>query len=359
MADSEKWKSIKILHLCKQPNTLPMIKLRNLFVYLFVFIAHSAMSQSGLNIQGISPDLHLSHTITSKDTWYSIGRLYNINPKVAAAYNKTTVDKPLSAGQQIKIPLTSSNFSQNGSKSADEVFVPLYHTVQPKEWMYRISVNHNKVPIETLEKWNNISRDNATAGTRLIVGYLKVKQGQSALSTGGINNNSAAPAAVATKEISAPKKEEIAKKPEPVKQEPVKSDVAIKKEEPAKKTEPAVLTDVSKKAESAESRTNVNFKGGYFKTQYDASGKSASGVSGIFKSTSGWNDGKYYALMNNVPVGTIVKVNFPSTNKIIYAKVLGTLPDMKESTGLTIRISDAAATELGAGNNKFTVDVKY
>ena len=122
---------------------------------------------------------------------------------------------------------------------------------------------------------------------------------------------------------------------------------------------PAVVTNVSRKEEGAEARANINHKGGYFKTQYDAVGKSASGVSGIFKSTSGWNDGKYYALMNNVPVGTIVRVNFPSTNKIIYAKVLGTLPDMRESAGLTIRISDAAATELGAGNTKFTVDVKY
>ena len=63
--------------------------------------------------------------------------------------------------------------------------------------------------------------------------------------------------------------------------------------------------------------------------------------------------------MNGVPVGTIVQVNFPSTNKAIYAKVLGQLPDMRESSGLTIRISDAAASELGAGNNKFTVDVRY
>lgn len=335
-----------------QPNTLPMIKLRHLFIYMLVMMAHAAIGQSGLNIQGASPDLHLSHTISSKDTWYSVGRLYNINPKEAANYNGTTTDKPLSVGQQIKIPLTTANFSQNGSKSADEVFVPLYHTVQAKEWMYRISVNHNKVPIETLEKWNNISRDNATAGTKLIVGYLKVKQGQSALATGAVSSSSTLPP-VATKEATAPKKEGIVKKPDPVKNE------EIKKEEPLKKIEPPLTTDVSKKEESAESRTNVNFKGGYFKTQYDATGKSTSGVSGIFKSTSGWNDGKYYALMNNVPVGTIVRVNFPSTNKIIYAKVLGTLPDMRESAGMTIRISDAAATELGAGNSKFTVDVKY
>ena len=83
------------------------------------------------------------------------------------------------------------------------------------------------------------------------------------------------------------------------------------------------------------------------------------GFSGIFKSTSGWNDGKYYALMNNVTVGTIVKVNYPSTNKFIYAKVLGELPDMKESAGLSLRISDAAAKELGAVNSKFNVEVRY
>lgn len=333
-----------------------MIKLRNLVSCVLLFVVHTTLAQSGINIKGASPDLHLSHTITTKDTWYSISRMYNLNPKEAAVYNGTSIDKPLSLGQQIKIPLTGSNFSQNGEKGADEVFVPLYHTVQPKEWMYRISVNHNKVPIESLEKWNNISRDNATAGKRLIVGYLKVKQGQSSLASGAVHNTvaSAPPPATVT-ETSAPKKEEIAKKTEPIVQEPAKN------EELVKKIEAPVVTPVSKKEEIAESKanTNVNFKGGYFKNLYDASGKSASGVSGIFKSTSGWNDGKYYALMNNVPVGTIVRVNFPSTNRIIYAKVLGTLPDMKESTGLTIRISDAAATELGAGNTKFSVDVKY
>lgn len=341
----------------KQPNTSPMIKLRNLFVCLFVLITQFSIAQSGLAIEGASPDLHLTHTVVAKDTWFGIGRLYNISPKEVATYNGTNIDKPLSVGKQIKVPLTSSNFSQNGSKGADEVFVPLYHTVQPKEWMYRISVNHNKVPIETLEKWNNISRDEAKAGTRLVVGYLKVKQGQSALSTGAINNVSTAPAAVATKEPATPKKEEVAKKSEPP---VVKKDIATN-EEPAKKITPPVAKETPKPEVVAETKSDapVNFKGGYFKTQYDASGKSASGVSGIFKSSSGWNDGKYYALMNNVPVGTIVRVNFPSTKKNIYAKVLGQLPDMRESEGLTIRISDAAATELGAGNGKFTVDVKY
>ena len=77
----------------------------------------------------------------------------------------------------------------------------------------------------------------------------------------------------------------------------------------------------------------------------------------------GWKDGKYYALMNNVPVGTIVKLSFSSTNKSIYAKVLGQLPEMKESVGLAIRISDAAASEriaeaLDKGDTKYLAAAK-
>ena len=82
-------------------------------------------------------------------------------------------------------------------------------------------------------------------------------------------------------------------------------------------------------------------------------------MAGTFKSTSGWQDGKYYALMNNVEVGTIIKVIAPATQKSVYAKVLGQLPEMKESEGLTVRISNAAASELGEPEGKFNVEVNY
>jgi hypothetical protein len=63
--------------------------------------------------------------------------------------------------------------------------------------------------------------------------------------------------------------------------------------------------------------------------------------------------------MNDVAVGTIVKITYTSTNKSVFAKVLGQLPDMRESVGLTVRLSDAAAAELGAEMGKFYVDVAY
>ena len=96
-----------------------------------------------------------------------------------------------------------------------------------------------------------------------------------------------------------------------------------------------------------------------FRPDFSDEGHSTNGQAGIFKSTSGWQDGKYYALMNNVTVGTVVRVTDPTTGKSVYTKVLGQLPEMKESAGLTIRISNAAAAELGQGEGRFNVQVNY
>jgi LysM repeat protein len=300
---------------------------RIITLLLIAFFAASPIvyAQSELIVQGSAPNLFVTHSVKAKETWYSLGRTYNLTPKELASYNALAIETPLEIGQHVKIPLTSGNFHQQSSQPATETLVPLYHVVQEKEWMYRISVNHNKVPIENLEKWNNISRDEAKAGMKLIVGYLKSKQPSNISAT--VNNAPVTPA---------------------------KEPAANTATQTSVKTTQQPTPEVASKFPD-----NIDFKGGYFRSQFEESGKATSGVSGIFRSTSGWKDGKYYALMNNVPIGTIVKVNFSSTNKSIYAKVLGQLPEMKESAGLAIRISDAAATELGAGNNKFTVDVRY
>lgn len=288
---------------------------RTLLLAILVVLVQTVTGQQ-LFTYGGAADLHVVHKVAAKDTWYSISRTYNLTPKEIAAFNNLSIDKPLELGQSVKVPLNSKNFSQSDPTGSVDDLVPIYHLVQEKEWMYRISVNHNKVPIEKLEKWNNISRDQAKAGMKLIVGFLSKDGSPAANTTASANpsTTSTPPAAVKT---------------QPVETTPT----------------PAVTVPVG--------------EGGYFKSMYDENGKNQKGVAGVFKSTSGWKDGKYYALMNNVTVGTIVKVSYPSTNKWVYAKVLGELPDMKESTGLSMRISDAAARELGAVTNKFGVEVKY
>ena len=327
-----------------------------------LFFAKFARSQSNeLLIQGQTGKLYLEHTVVVKENWYSIGRLYNVTPKELGLFNNVALTQPLAIGQVIQIPLTAANFSQNGVKTPAETLIPLFHITQEKEWLYRISVNHNKVPIPSLEKWNKITPDQVHPGMHLIVGYLKVKTALSALT------KTAATSAVAT---TAP-----APAPPPVTKPATVDTTSTSKPPVVTKTntatppppEPLVSTSPSsaptKPLSAAPPPTPTppapHFNGGAFRGDFSDGGKSNSGQAGVFKSTSGWQDGKYYALMNNTTVGTIVKVTDATSGKTIYAKVLGSLPEMKESVGLAIRISNAAAAELGESEGRFNVQVNY
>jgi hypothetical protein len=332
-----------------------------LLVFLCAGYVQLGIAQGGdLQVMGVSPNLYIVHTVQPKENWYSVGRIYNISPKQLAPYNKLGLEKALAIGQVLKVPLTAENFSQDGSKAADEVFVPVHHTIQPKEWLFHISVIYNKVPVENLEKWNGINKDQAKAGLNLIVGYLKVKTGQSALAARGetkIASTSPVPLIIPDDKKTDDKKADSKEQKKQAIQPPVIDNI-----------DPSLAKNNSPKKEDSKQATTtpvVNNNAGtdsklsYFRTQYEESGKSVSGNAGIFKSTSGWTDGKYYALVNNVPVGTIVKVNNPVSGKTIFAKVLGSLPDMKESLGLIARLSDAAAAQMEATGVKFSVELRY
>ena len=106
--------------------------------------------------------------------------------------------------------------------------------------------------------------------------------------------------------------------------------------------------------------------GGYFKSQFDLQIKSQPAKAdqpasaGIFKTSSGWQDAKYYALMDNVEPGTIIKVVNPTNNKAIFAKVLGEMSGIRQNQGYDVRISNAAASALDVSDtDKFIVRVNY
>ncbi|HVS95800.1 MAG TPA: LysM peptidoglycan-binding domain-containing protein [Puia sp.] len=357
-----------------------------LLLFSLTFASVARCQSPELIIQGQTGKIYLEHTVVAKENWYSIGRLYNLSPKVLAPYNHRTLSQPLAIGQVLRIPLTAQNFSQTGIKTPAETLVPVYHIVREKEWMYRISVNYNKVPIPDIEKWNHINGDQLHAGLHVIVGFLKVKTALSALArsapagpVAGVEktdgryaaHSSTPPATDAAATYTIPDGQTnsgtpAARHEPPVnRQEPAttRQEPATTRQEPATtRQEPATTRQepTTGRPSTASAIPNApHFDGGVFRSDFSDEGNSVSGQAGVFKSTSGWQDGKYYALMNNVTVGTIVRVTDPATGKSVYAKVLGQLPDMKESAGLTIRISNAAAAELGQGEAKFMVQVVY
>lgn len=346
--------------------------MNRVLILLFCLPFISLAQNKPLMVEGAYPELYVNHTVQPKENYYSIGRMYNVSPKEIAPFNHLELEKGLSIKQEIKIPLTESNFSQNGGVDADEVLVPLYHSVKEKEGLYRISTSYNKVPLETLKKWNNLKSDVVSNGTKLIIGYLKVKKDLSALAgmAKPVPVVSAPPAEEKEKQTTTktPAKPDISNETLPVVKNPAKEKESETKTVVAKEKESETKTTVIKEAEPvkpASSGNSIkNFNGGYFKKDFDKQSKNSSeknetGVAGIFKSTSGWEDGKYYCLHNSASPGTILKITSTATGKSIYAKVLDVIPDMSQNNGLLIRLSNAAAADLGVTDNKFDCSISF
>ena len=328
-----------------------------LIIFLLPFFVQA---QQNIMVEGTSGNLYVNHIATAKENFYSIGRLYNISPKEIAPYNKLSLENGLSIGQSIKVPLQAVNFIQVNKVAADEAVIPLYHKVEAKETLFQLSTHYNKVPVSSLKAWNKINDDAVTPGENIIVGYLKVKKDLSAFAQQGskipVEKTTVAvvkeiPAKKAeavkeiVKEISKPKKEEIVKKVvEPIDEIKNQEVEVVKKELPAK---------------NSNTNLSADLKTGVFKSLFLNSGKEEKGTAGVFKSTSGWEDGKYYCLQNDASQGSIVKITNPANGKSVYAKVLDGMPDLKQNDNLTIRISNAAADALGAGLANFECEINY
>jgi LysM domain len=333
--------------------------MKKLSVVLFVSFALMKMAISQpdqLLIKGYGKDLHLDHKVGPKEGIFAIGRMYNVHPKLMAAYNKLDMSKGLSIGQVIHIPLTDTNFSQKNTNGK-----PVYYKVGNKESLAKISSVNNKVAAQSLRDWNKLKNDNVPAGTDIIVGYLVT----------GVNSVIA---------VSPPIKEELKK---PSEDKPVaKADIAtnkltvkkdttankflVKKEEPkkqeVKKEEPPKTSTVIPKQEVSKDMSGQ----GYFKSSFDQQvkampvSKTETVTSGIFKMVNMQQEAKYYLLADGVSPGTVIRIINPDNNKTIYAKVLGEMSSTRPEKDLNIRISDTAALALGISEtDKFIVKINY
>lgn len=299
------------------------------------------------------------HTVGPKESITSIGRLYNINGRELANYNHIDYEKGLSIGQVLKIPVKPGDNTNAPvtppAKTAEPVkkpepvktapavttksSTPVYHTVEKKQTLYAISKLYG-VTVADIKQWNNLNADGVSEGAKIIVGY------------GGSAAQKTTPPVVVKE------------------QEKPKADIAVQKKEelpPVKPegNEPVAETPVVKKeTPPAVKPVAGNFGAGIFKTDFDIQAKTnhiitENGSAGTFKSTSGWQDGKYYCLHNMAAPGTIIKIVNNANGKSVYAKVLDLIPDIKQNAGLVVCISNAAAEVLGITGDKADCTLNY
>lgn len=315
-----------------------------LLAFIFAIQFASAQQPEQLLAKSGEKGLYIDHKVAPKESFFAVSRKYNVHPKTIATYNKLDYNKGLVIGQVIRIPLSDTNFTQKGNSGT-----PLYYKVGENEGLLKVSSLYKNVTLETLRGWNNLPDNSVAAGKKLVVGFLVTK---------GMPSVTLTPKTQPTTEIveTDPPKPAEAIITEPKREEPKPETVKV---EVPKPTQPVF-------ASNEEKPTATSNDNGYFRYHFEQQvkghpvSKDATLTAGIFKTTSGWLDGKYYLLIDGVTPGTIVKISNPSNSRIIFAKVLGEMSGIKQNEGLNLRLSSAAASALQVTEqDKFIVKVNY
>ena len=286
----------------------------------------------------------VTHIIKSGETISSLSRIYHVKKDDILKLNNLNDRTVLHIGQKIIVSTGKSTSTPNvvapptqviTNKIPTESIDKNKHLVVAGDNLSRIAKQF-KVSEQQLKDWNGLKNDVIKTGSYLIVS----------------NTNGT--------EIQLTDKAEV---------KPIIKEIKPAVIEPTKKAEPVVVaTPITKtviteqpivkevKQQPAVIKTSSQGND-FFEKLFVSSQNSVEGLSGTFKTIAGWQDKKYYVLLNNVQSGSIVKVS--ANNKIVYAKVLGPLPNIKEDNNLALRVSNATAAALGATENQFIAKVEF
>ena len=312
-------------------------------------------AQEKIQVMGNFSDMYIGHTIADGESLQSLGKQYSLPPAKIASYNQLNPAAPLPKNKRIKIPLSKDNLLQQKSSSA----TPVYYVVEKGDDLNRLSQSYNMVSINKLKDWNDLKSDAVKEGQSIIIGFMKIGK------------------STTDKKETPPKPEPVSdnttnKSQPPLVKAPEKKDPDIAIPKTNKTSNSPAVKESQKLEENTVPETKKEPANGYIPKEGDegyfalaysqhTTGQLKqfhSGDGASFKTISGWTDRKYYVLMNDVPVGTVVRLTGVS-NKSVCAKVLGPLQEAKGAPGLLVRISNAAASVLGITDPKFPITVTY
>ncbi|OCX52969.1 hypothetical protein BEL04_01180 [Mucilaginibacter sp. PPCGB 2223] len=306
------------------------------------------------------------HKLDPKDNFYSIGRRYNVSANAIMALNK---DAKMQVGDIIKVP-TDIPFSDKQTNHPAATNKP---GGKAQTMQYKVSQG------ETLF---GIAKKFGSTVDELIM-------------TNGLKSNTLMPGQVLLVKSANPATETVAEAP-PAKQQPEK--VTEKPvEKPIVKTAPPVEKPVTKPAESKPAEKPVNKSKVPVKTEdtfveqpdmpqtpvakrdstkvsphdtvdfsghkivgdrYGLSEKNESGIA-VWMDNESIDPNKKLILHRTAPVGTVIKITNPMTNRTTFAKVVGRFTENENTKDVIVVMTKNVAESLGALDKRFHVSISY
>ncbi|GAC1302252.1 MAG: LysM peptidoglycan-binding domain-containing protein [Mucilaginibacter sp.] len=300
--------------------------------------------------------------VKPKDTYYSIGRRYNVKPAVIMKFNDSKKET-LTIGEIVKVP-TEMPYKKSSKNSDSEKAVR--ETKKEKKARLAREAQENKKkkfteetetpatdqqkaanqetqqtskiadqPVKEPEHRNAPSLEYKVAAGETLYGIAKRfnTSVDNIRKQNNLSSNTLAPGQVLViKPYSdAPQATTV-----------VHSDMVAKRDSTA--VEPI------KDSSIAERRSNANRFGLYEKNE--------KGVATWIDDT-GLDPNKKLVLHRTAPIGTVIKITNPMTNRTTFAKVVGRFADNESTKDVIIVMTKNVADSLGALDKRFHVNISY
>jgi hypothetical protein len=148
--------------------------MRKVYLLCIVLLPFFAFSQQQLFIKGNHPNFHVTHNVSSNETYASIAKLYNLTALQIATYNDLTLHDGKIFARTLQIPLRAQNFIQRASTLRGEVLVPVDYKLSPNETVKNVLAKF-KVSTQMLKQMSNLSDQQLNSTNQFTVGFLLVK----------------------------------------------------------------------------------------------------------------------------------------------------------------------------------------
>lgn len=330
-----------------------------------VAISVSAQRADSLFAEQAETGWVLAHKVKPGETLFALARRFHVPPSILAETNDMNYQTSLKIGQTVIVPVAAYNQLTERPEGND--FRALWYRVQDEQELRKIA-RRTGVSQKTVQQWNKLHDVVLTPRKALLIGWVRYDATETAPAKG---------------ELSVPIKEHFPdRKPTKADQEAaeklvsqrrpdrdtiyltgrtehiLEKPVNIKKQAIADTGKPTVATTNS---QTTEARIEDTDAARMYQQQQDSRSKKVNekGSAAFYPAGQLAGHTLFYALHNSAPKGTVIMVHNPGTDKHVFVKVLGKMPNTRLYHNCIIGISEKARQELGADTEKVWCELSY
>lgn len=364
-----------------------------ILLLLSSFSVKADILRDSIGVENNNGKKTIIHKVVAHDTYYSIGRRYNMPPKEIMTYNE---NKALHIGTIIKVPTnvtftgnsganSSPSVSQTNSSSTENI---IEHTVKPKDNLMRIAETYGTT-VKDIKALNNLTTINLRIGQVLKISATKNTNQDNQES----NSTQASTQKTEEKNVNVAEKaaKTTAVKAEIPKQENASTEAFIEHTVASNETiysiatkygltinqlkeknglttsslsvgqkliikgeRPTVVANTNEATD--EPAENPNLK--HPASRYGLNQLEEKGTA-LWIADKDLDASKMLVLHRSAPIGTVIKITNPMTNRTTYAKVVGKFTDNENTKDVIIVMTKAVSDSLGALDKRFFCNLSY